>query len=182
MTFGYEPPELFANEDAQAVELSSYAHNATWVRVRRSPWSMLLRLAVQDGGRLVCTGVVMGEPDGSVPITVRAVREAPIAQVLEEISERALSADPLEGLVYSALLDLAGDARVLATHRGPKGKDDAFYRRVWDAYTEALKVAPTAPVKYMREQGGIYGSDSTVRRWKREAERRLGPKTKGQRS
>ena len=60
---------------------------------------------------------------------------------------------------------------VIPTATGSRGQNPEFYRGVLAAYREAEEAAPRSPYKYMRNAGLVHGSDSSVRRWVREAKR-----------
>lgn len=121
---------------------------------------------------------VVRHPDMPEGLQLR-VRTAPtedgfaiVAVLVEREDGRAVSARDLRKVKLPPAWALApfmaprpGTPQVGPARPGRRGKTDDHWRAVFGLWREARKVAPLAPVRWMRAQWPGEPSDATMRRW-----------------
>jgi hypothetical protein len=103
---------------------------------------------------------------------------AVVAVLVEREDGRAITARDLRRVklppawsLASNLGRLPGSPVITAARPGARGKSDDHWRAVFDLWARAQRVAPRAPVRWMREQWPDV-SDATMRRWVKRARSR----------
>lgn len=72
-----------------------------------------------------------------------------------------------------AFMSPGDDSPLITTaRRGARGKGDDHWRAVFDLWSQAQRVAPRAPVRWMRARWPDAVSDATMRRWIMRARKR----------
>jgi hypothetical protein len=147
---------------------------------------VLIRLGVNDQGRHVCTGLIVGDVYsyyfGDQP---REVNAAVLRSIhLPEVLSFALRTGDIPDEYGAAVRQLLDTAPSVLTHPGRAGYPDDHYERVAQLYRRALAEAPTAPTSWLQQRltrDGRKVSGPTIRRWLAESRRRghLGPTTQG---
>lgn len=139
------------------------------IRGVETPLPILARLGMSSEQRLVCTGLVIGDPDGEVELTARSIRDVPVTEILKQVTAGVDRGSMFFGTLKRAA-GMMGDS-VVAPITGSARLEPSHYAEVLAKYREAVAARPRAPYKYIEENGLLYGSDSTLRRWVREAKR-----------
>lgn len=172
-------------------ELASDNASGTWVRVEGGdlPHPFYFRFSLADDGRLVATGLHI-EADGE--LAARDLR-IPLASVVSDFL--AASAKPAtagrlrEELVRGIKFDLSGvegdelpeawkwllpvpakKRPVRRARPGRRGHPETHYRQVAQAYREAKRRQPRAPIRALMEE--LHASEPTIHRWLRTARER----------
>jgi hypothetical protein len=155
-----------------------------WVFVRVT-WSeddsldLIIRAAVTRKGRVICTGLILGghhrsesAPELPAEITARALRRVPLPGILER-----LSMDPGVLQHWHEMEILGTDVRP-TVRPGPKDHAPEHYAEVIAAYRQAVREAPSSPVKRLAEiwqtPEGKPTPEPTIRRWLKEARAKYG--------
>jgi hypothetical protein len=128
---------------------------------------------------------VIGPPGSpaNMKVSVQVARTADglgVRSVLiERIDGGALSARDLRAVKLPPAWMLAKNLRfmsasddsplITAVGTGTKRKGDAHWKAVYDHWNEAMRVAPRAPVRWMRETWPGAPTDATMRRWIKHA-------------
>lgn len=101
------------------------------------------------------------------------------AVLIERVDGRAITARDLRIKLPPAWLlaagrpsSLPGSPVIAAARPGARGKSDDHWRAVFDLWARAQRVAPRAPVRWMRTQWPRDVSDATMRRWTKRARER----------
>lgn len=156
-----------------AEELAQFASSSdAWVGVGPpdSPLPAWVRLGMSADGRLICTGLVIGDTGATTEITVRKLRAVPLGALLDQLSNPG--DDSIASFISEGLGDLASRSAPVPINRGPKELPDELLDHVLAQYRRAVAAAPSAPFKHLRDQGLLHGSDSTLRRQVRQAKKR----------
>ena len=134
-----------------------------WAAVRHPdmPEGLVVRVkvAATEGGFAVAS-VLIEREDGRA-VTARDLRRAKI---------------PPAWVLASHLMPLPDSPVLRPARPGPRGLDDDHWRAVLNLWDQAQRVAPRAPIRWMRAQWPGQPSDATMRRWRdRALERSAGP-------
>jgi hypothetical protein len=158
-------------------------HNWVGFRDDRLPFPVAMALGRSPDGRLICTGLYIGNLDlgadydpppdapewyGSerVEVTSRSLRELPLTALLGSVE--ALRDDPEGRAFFREVFRLADDLGALPRRRpGRRGYDREFFEQVAAEYRAVLALEPRAPVKALAKQR--QQSEATVRRWVQRA-------------
>ena len=127
---------------------------------------VFVALGKADDGRLICTGLIIGEignfSSGTRELTARALRQIRIPELITFVKRAEGQHSKARELVDSAP----------AVGRKPRGKGQQFLQDVARDYRRALEVAPSRPTAWLAEQYGVPGFPkpaATVRRWLKQA-------------
>lgn len=154
-----------------------------WVKVtgRELDQPVYVRLGQDDAGRLVCTGLVIGNIDDRRPdqeITARSLR-IPLAAIVSEIARFRDGSDPdaygsiaraVRAFIRDELRETSSNVRPRA-RPGAQGHPDEFYEDVAHRYRQAVEEQPRSPTKALAAQFPNY-EEATVRYWLRVCRQR----------
>ncbi|WP_338183289.1 hypothetical protein [Jatrophihabitans sp.] len=149
-------------------------------RDRASFVPVFIRLGINDSGRHVCTGLIIGDLDQS-GWGPREINAATLRSVsIPELIAFALRTGEIPDAYGEAVRELLAAAPSTVTHPGRAGYQDDHYVSIAAMYRRALVESPTAPTQWLAET--LHQSPPTLRRWLKEARRRghLGPARPGQ--
>lgn len=134
---------------------------------------VFVSLGKSEDGRLICTGLIIGEfgpfSFGTRELTARALRQIKIPELIEFVRQAES-----QNVRARELIESAPEIR-----RKPRGKGDAFLREVAERYRQALEIAPSRPTAHLSK---LYDRPPvTIRRWLKQAEREglLGKRSPG---
>lgn len=147
------------------------------------PHPVFLRLGRSPEGRLVCTGLIVGNlarfHGSPVEITARSLRSIPLAELIGTAVSTGRLPDDFGAEIRKLLHDAPGLPARLKVRPGPKGHSAEHFAHVADMYRLALDKAPGAPMRWLRKE--LHVSEATARRWVQRARDQglLGPSVPG---
>jgi hypothetical protein len=160
--------------------LTRWVGESRWIGVRDDtlPAPLLVRLGTSREGRLVCTGLILGDAEPK-ELTARGLRSIPLAQIVAMLAQEAGDEGFWAGALAGMIRRRAEPYQGPQTRPGPKGHPADHYEQVAAAYRQALVDHPRAPMKALAAQ--LHVSDATVRRWVQRARDKglLGPSVPG---
>lgn len=132
------------------------------------PMPVFLNLQRNAAGKVICSGLIIGDLPRWAPVEPREVNAARLRSIhLPALIRRAVLFVDAPDDLGRALRDLLQDIRPTGTGPGPRGYDDEHFRKVAATYRAALAAAPRAPTKWLAEREKV--SLATARRWVQRA-------------
>jgi hypothetical protein len=113
------------------------------------------RLGVSDEGQLVVTGLLLGSPGGTQPITTSNLHKLPIGAIYEAISR-------LDD-VTSAVAEKARKFRGEIPARGGQRTPDKQFAQAAEIYKQCLVERPNDPIKCVAEKLGVSSATASRR-------------------
>lgn len=146
-----------------------------------------IRLGYAPDGRLVCTGLHIGDATGEIEVTATDLRQVPVAAILGDaaafLTGEVEGLNPLGEAVMRQMAKAAFKSAVPfpgpRTRPGRQGLPAERIEWAAKAYRAALATAPRRPIQYLSEKSGV--PEPTLRRWVQRARDRglLGASTPG---